>query len=86
MAKKTIQCSQAGCTNTFSFDDSLEDDEAAQHAEGWSKVNGAWLGCASPGSGCPMVPPAEPAPPPPPPPPPPPEPTPPAILPKKKRR
>lgn len=55
MAKKTIQCSQEGCKNSFTFDDATPDDDAGARVGGWSKVDGKWVGCAKPGSSCPLV-------------------------------
>ncbi len=56
MATKTIQCSQAGCMNTFAYDDALDEDAAGAAVGGWSKASGQWVGCSNPG-GCCMVPP-----------------------------
>lgn len=57
MAIAIAQCSQQGCRNTFTYDDSLApaDVELMALGNGWSKqADGSWRGCEAP-VGCPMV-------------------------------
>lgn len=58
MAVKTVQCGQAGCTNTFTFDDQdgkVSEEAAATGVGGWTKTDGVWKGCPG-GAPCSMVP------------------------------